>query len=134
MRNFIITLLLALTALSATAQSSLTPGVAKTSPTTTNSYVVATGKTVWRSILVNNDSATDYYVHIYDSATNQLDNAKPAIAAFKVSAGLTSYFDSANGPILFNRGLLVVQSTTPTTLTNVSAGTSAFKVTAILNP
>jgi len=134
MRNFIVILTFALTVLSAAAQSSLTPGVAKTSPTLTNSYVVASSPVVWRTILVNNASATDYYVHIFDSATNQLDNATPAIAAFKVTAGLTSYFDSANGPIKFNRGLLVVQSTTPTTLTNVSAGTSAFKVTAILNP
>jgi len=134
MRNVIVSLFLALSAFTIAAQSSLTPGVAKTSPTLTNSYVVATGKVAWRTVLVNNASATDYYVHIYDSATNQLDNATPAIAAFKVTAGLTSYFDSANGPILFNRGLLVVQSTTPTTLTNVSAGTSAFKVTAILNP
>lgn len=133
MRNLIF-LLCALCAFSAAAQSSLTPGVVKTSPTLTNSYVVVSGKTAWRSVLVQNASATDYYVHIYDSATNQLDNATPAIAAFKVSAGLTSYFDAPSGPILFNRGLLVVQSTTPTTLTNVSAGTSAFKVTAILNP
>ncbi len=134
MRNFILILTLALAAIGAGAQSSLTPGVAKTSPVLTNNYVVATSKVVFRSVIVQNASATDYWVLLFDSATNQLNNASPAIAAFKVTAGTTGFFDPPSGPVQFSRGLNIAQSTTPTTLTNVSAATSALKITAILNP
>lgn len=128
----ILLLTFALSPLTSQAQSTLTPGVLLNSGAAKSNWVASTTKVAWRSVIVNNVSATDYWIMVFDSATNQLNNAPVELAAIKVTAGTTGYIDPPSGPVQFVRGLNVVASTTPITLTNDQ--TAAVVITVIRNP
>ena len=114
------------------AQSTLTGGVLLNSGSVKSNWVASSTKLTWRSIAVNNAGAADQWIMVFDSATNKLNNAPVELVAFKVLAGTTGYFDAANGPVEFKRGLNIAASSTPVTLTNDAAATVI--ITVIRNP
>lgn len=101
----------------------------------TNAWVApgTTNGTALKSVLVGNVSAFDYWIFVFDSATNQLDNTSTNRAAWKVSAGTVMYWDPPDGE-RFARGVAIAQSTTFPTLTNASAANSALVVTVKHTP
>lgn len=86
----------------------------------TNMVAVNPGSTGCKGydILAVNTSASDVYLLVFDSATNQLDGATTAISTL-IPAGKSGGFYWTEGRP-FRRGITVAGSTTPYALTNTS--------------
>jgi len=132
MKTILFAFALLLGAFNLHAQPAVTPGVLINAGAAKSNWVASTTPVVWRSVVINNPGAVDYWVMVFDSKTNQLDNAAVQFSAVKVTAGTTGFIDPPSGPVNFSRGLNICASTTPVTLTN--AGAAGLIFTVIRNP
>lgn len=87
----------------------------------TNNVVLGTNSSQVYSVSVYNGGASDVYLLVFDSSTNQLANARPSAPAVKVLAGTTGGWDFGAGGAQFYYGVNAAISTTPYTLTNATA-------------
>lgn len=87
----------------------------------TNNWVATTEASQVFSVSVYNSGSSTVYLMVFDSATNQLVNARPALSAIRVPANETWGWDWAANGIPFDYGVNVAISTTPLTLTNAAA-------------
>ncbi len=86
----------------------------------TNMWQATTNAAKVYDITVFNTGATDLYLLVFDSKTNQLVNTAPSITPVKVLAGASTSMFWMGGRN-FRRGVTLATSTTPATLTNSAA-------------
>lgn len=118
--------LLAALATPAQAQQ-VAPNSTASSSIATNAWVARAGSARVYDIFVHNNSASDLWCQVFDSATNQLDGARSTIPPVLIVAGEGGGFAWSSGRP-FRTGVFVATSTTDQTLTNGSAN---FKIDVV---
>jgi hypothetical protein len=103
------------------------PNMTASSSIATNQWVARSGTARVHDIYVQSTSASDIWLHVFDSATNQLDGARSTIPAVKIIAGEGGGYVWHQGRP-FKQGVYVATSTTDQTLTNT---TPSFKVEVV---
>lgn len=96
------------------------PTQLQTSRIATNAWVGFTNAHVNYLIVAENSSASDLWLHIYDTNAVPANGASPIYPGVLIPAGKTGGYDFPYGAP-FRRGVTVCNSTTDRTLTNSSA-------------
>ncbi len=99
--------------------------------TSTNAITLVTRSTRVFTVFVQNTSASDLWLHVYDGTSTPANGTRPSLSAVKVLAGAGGGFDFGTYGAPFQNGVTVLTSTTDLTLTN---STASFDVTLIHTP
>lgn len=84
----------------------------------TNQFVGFTGGGRIHAVQVQNSSTSDVWLHVWDSATNKLENAGAEVTPLKIPAGLTGGHDFQTYTVPLRFGCVAGISTTDRTYTN----------------
>lgn len=125
-----LALLLAVTA-GVQAQGLVAGAKLERSLTSTNAVTLVTRSTRVFTVFVQNTSASDLWLHVYDGTSTPANGTRPSLSAVKVLAGTGGGYDFGTYGAPFGTGVTVLTSTTDLTLTNSSA---SFDVTVIHTP
>ena len=99
--------------------------------TSTNAFTaVSRGSRVF-TVFVQNTSASDLWLHVYDATSTPANNSRPSLSAVKILAGAGGGYDFGSYGAPMGTGVTVCTSTTDLTLTNTTA---SFDVTVIYTP
>jgi hypothetical protein len=115
----------------ASAQGLVAAANISRSLTSTNAFTaVSRGSRVF-TVFVQNSSATDLWLHVYDATSTPANNSRPTLSPVKILAGAGGGYDFGSYGAPLGTGVTVCTSTTDLTLTNSSA---SFDVTVIYTP
>lgn len=99
--------------------------------TSTNAFTaVSRGSRVF-TVFVQNSSATDLWLHVYDATSTPANNSRPAFSPVKILAGAGGGYDFGSYGAPLGTGVTVCTSSTDLTLTN---STASFDVTVLYTP
>lgn len=99
-------------------------------PVATNAWTAVSQANRVYLISVQNSSATDLYLHVFDTNGIPSAGATPDLDALLIPAGKTGGWDFGVQGCPFNLGVTIATSTTDRTLTN---GTASFTCTVLYN-
>jgi hypothetical protein len=115
----------------ASAQGLVAAANISRSLTSTNAFTaVSRGSRVF-TVFVQNSSASDLWLHVYDTTSTPANNSRPAFSPVKILAGAGGGYDFGSYGAPLGTGVTVCTSTTDLTLTN---STASFDVTVIYTP
>jgi hypothetical protein len=115
----------------ASAQGLVAASNISRSLTRTNTFTaVSRGSRVF-TVFVQNTSASDLWLHVYDATSLPANNSRPSFSPVKILAGAGGGYDFGVYGAPLGTGVTVCTSTTDLTLTN---STASFDVTVIYTP
>lgn len=129
--KLILLLALLASAVSMHAQGLVAAASISRSLTSTNAFTAVERSSRVFTVFVQNTSASDLWLHVYNTTSTPANNSRPAFSAVKILAGTGGGYDFGSYGAPLTTGVTVCTSTTDLTLTNSSA---SFDVTVIYTP
>ena len=115
----------------ASAQGLVAASDISRSLTSTNAFTaVSRGSRVF-TVFVHNTSASDLYLHVFNTTSTPANGTRPAFSPVVILAGKGGGYDFGSYGAPLGTGVTVCTSTTDLTLTN---STASFDVTVIYTP
>lgn len=128
---WLLALVLLVAVNSAQAQGIVAAAKVERSLTSTNAVTLVSRSTRVFTVFVQNNSASDLWLHVYDGTSTPANGTRPSLSAVKVLAGAGGGYDFGTYGAPFLNGVTVLTSSTDLTLTN---STASFDVTLIHTP